>query len=96
MQKDNQTNEFPNQLWELVSTCPLKNQQEKEVKQRLFDPFFSTKPIAKGTDMGLSISYQIISQKHGGSLECISQPGSGAEFIISIPLSQKEISVFIP
>ncbi|MBD2610459.1 PAS domain S-box protein [Nostoc punctiforme FACHB-252] len=61
----------------------------KEVKQRLFDPFFSTKPIGKGTGMGLSISYQIISQKHCGSLECISQLGSGAEFVITIPLSQK-------
>ncbi|RCJ23104.1 hypothetical protein A6S26_00645 [Nostoc sp. ATCC 43529] len=61
----------------------------KQVKQRLFDPFFSTKPIGKGTGMGLSISYQIISQKHGGSLECISQPGSGAEFVVTIPLSQK-------
>ncbi|WP_138498012.1 sensor histidine kinase [Nostoc sp. PA-18-2419] len=60
----------------------------KEVKQRLFDPFFSTKPIGKGTGMGLSISYQIISQKHGGKLECISQLGSGAEFAITIPLSQ--------
>jgi signal transduction histidine kinase len=38
--------------------------------------------------MGLAISYQIITQKHGGSLECISQPGVGAEFIIRIPLIQ--------
>ncbi|MBD6619917.1 PAS domain S-box protein [Komarekiella sp. 'clone 1'] len=60
----------------------------KEVKQRLFDPFFSTKPIGQGTGMGLSISYQIISQKHGGTLECISQLGCGAEFVISIPLRQ--------
>ncbi|WP_341525632.1 PAS domain-containing protein [Nostoc sp. UHCC 0302] len=60
----------------------------EEVKQRLFDPFFSTKPIGKGTGMGLSISYQIISQKHGGTLECVSQPGNGAEFVITIPLRQ--------
>jgi hypothetical protein len=60
----------------------------EEVKQRLFDPFFSTKPIGKGTGMGLSISYQIISQKHGGNLECVSQAGSGAEFVITIPLRQ--------
>ncbi|MBG1266514.1 hypothetical protein F8S12_08865 [Nostoc sp. WHI] len=61
----------------------------KEVKQRLFDLFFSTKPIGKGTDMGLSICYQIISQKHCGTLECLSQPGGGAEFVITIPLSQE-------
>ncbi|MFB2773201.1 PAS domain S-box protein [Pelatocladus sp. BLCC-F211] len=59
------------------------------VKQRLFDPFFTTKPIGKGTGMGLSISYQIITEKHGGSLKCISVPGIGAEFIIAIPLRQR-------
>ncbi len=58
------------------------------VKHQLFNPFFTTKPIGKGTGMGLSISYQIITEKHGGYLECISQPGNGAEFIITIPLYQ--------
>jgi two-component system, NtrC family, sensor kinase len=58
------------------------------VKTRLFDPFFTTKAIGKGTGMGLSISYQIISDRHSGSLECISQPGTGAEFLIVIPLCQ--------
>jgi len=62
----------------------------EDVKQRLFDPFFTTKPIGKGTGMGLSISYQIITQRHGGSLECISQPGQGAKFVITIPLYQSE------
>ncbi|MEH1953321.1 PAS domain-containing sensor histidine kinase [Nostoc sp.] len=60
----------------------------KEVKKQLFDPFFTTKPIGKGTGMGLAISYQIITERHGGSLECISQPGQGAEFAIKIPLIQ--------
>lgn len=60
----------------------------EEVKKKLFDPFFTTKPIGKGTGIGLSISYQIIVQKHGGSLECFSQPGQGTEFVITIPLSQ--------
>ncbi|WDD35371.1 sensor histidine kinase [Nostoc sp. UHCC 0926] len=36
--------------------------------------------------MGLSISYQIITEKHGGSLQCISSPGQGAEFVIAIPI----------
>ncbi|MGI8503858.1 MAG: PAS domain-containing protein [Hassallia sp.] len=59
------------------------------IKPRLFDPFFTTKEIGKGTGMGLSISYQIISDRHGGSLECVSQPGAGAEFVIGIPLCQR-------
>ena len=56
------------------------------VKQCLFNPFFTTKPVGKGTGMGLAISYQIITEKHQGSLECISTSGAGAEFIIYLPL----------
>jgi two-component system, NtrC family, sensor kinase len=56
------------------------------IQSHLFDPFFTTKPVGKGTGMGLSISYQIITEKHGGSLRCISLPGQGAEFIIAIPI----------
>ncbi|MEH1820471.1 MAG: ATP-binding protein [Nostoc sp.] len=58
----------------------------EEIQSRLFDPFFTTKAVGKGTGMGLSISYQIITDKHGGSLQCISSPGQGAEFIIAIPI----------
>ncbi len=54
---------------------------------KLFDPFFTTKPEGKGTGLGLSISYQIVVEKHGGAIECISEPGKGAEFVITIPLS---------
>jgi two-component system, NtrC family, sensor kinase len=56
------------------------------IQSHLFDPFFTTKPVGKGTGMGLSISYQIITEKHGGSLCCISSPGQGAEFVITIPI----------
>ncbi|MEH2357080.1 MAG: ATP-binding protein [Nostoc sp.] len=56
------------------------------IQSHLFDPFFTTKPVGKGTGMGLSISYQIITEKHGGSLQCVSLPGQGAEFIITIPI----------
>jgi hypothetical protein len=58
----------------------------EEVRQRLFDPFYTTKAVGKGTGMGLSISYQIITEKHGGTLQCISSPGQGAEFVIEIPV----------
>ncbi|MEH1790079.1 MAG: PAS domain S-box protein [Nostoc sp.] len=56
-----------------------------DIQQRLFDPFFTTKAVGKGTGMGLSISYQIV-KKHQGSLNCISTPGKGSEFVIEIPL----------
>ncbi len=58
------------------------------VQSRIFDPFFTTKAIGKGTGMGMSISYQIITEKHGGKLELISSPGHGAEFIIQIPVQR--------
>ncbi len=58
------------------------------VRDRLFDPFFTTKPVGKGMGLGLSISYQIVVEKHGGQIDCISAPGRGTEFIIAIPISQ--------
>jgi PAS domain S-box-containing protein len=60
----------------------------EDVQRRLFDPFFTTKPVGKGTGMGLSISYQIVTERHGGSLQCVSLPGKGTEFAIEIPLWQ--------
>ena len=60
----------------------------EKVRQKLFDPFFTTKPVGKGIGMGLSISYQIVVEKHGGQLRCNSAPGQGAEFIIEIPLTR--------
>lgn len=58
-------------------------------QNRLFDPFFTTKPVGKGTGMGLSISYQIVTERHGGTLKCNSFPGRGAEFVIEIPVQQQ-------
>lgn len=56
------------------------------VQQRMFDPFFTTKPIGKGTGMGLSISYQIVTEKHRGHLWCDSTPETGTRFVIEIPM----------
>lgn len=58
----------------------------EEVKERIFDPFYTTKAVGKGTGLGLSISYQIVTEQHSGSLKCLSHPGKGTEFIITIPL----------
>jgi two-component system, NtrC family, sensor kinase len=58
------------------------------VAQRIFDPFFTTKPMGKGTGLGMSISYQIVTEKHNGSLQCYSTPNQGTEFIITIPIRQ--------
>ncbi len=62
-----------------------------DIKGKLFDPFFTTKSVGEGTGMGLSISYQIITERHDGSIECISQPGEGSTWIISIPIHREVI-----
>ncbi|WP_293353169.1 MULTISPECIES: PAS domain S-box protein [unclassified Microcoleus] len=59
----------------------------EEVKQRIFDTFFTTKPVGKGTGMGLSISYQIIVERHKGELYCTSELGKGTEFVIKMPIA---------
>ncbi|MDB9372111.1 sensor histidine kinase [Nodularia sphaerocarpa] len=56
-----------------------------EIINKLFNPFFTTKPVGKGTGLGLSISYQII-DKHKGKIEVISELGKGTEFIILLPI----------
>jgi len=58
----------------------------KELQQRLFDPFFPTKPVGKCTGLGMSISYQIVTEKHQGKIWCISDLGQGAAFWIEIRL----------
>jgi two-component system, NtrC family, sensor kinase len=61
---------------------------EEADQKRLFDPFFTTKPVGKGTGMGLAIAYQTVTERHGGTLECKSSVGQGAEFVLKIPLQR--------
>jgi two-component system, NtrC family, sensor kinase len=59
-----------------------------EVLNRIFDQFFTTKPVGKGTGLGLAISYEIITKKHQGILEVDSTIGVGTNFTISLPVSE--------
>lgn len=61
---------------------------DESVRQQLFDPFFTTKPSGKGTGLGMSISHQIVTEKHQGTLVCQSALGEGAEFIVQLPVKQ--------
>jgi signal transduction histidine kinase len=56
-----------------------------EVKEKMFNPFFTTKPAGEGTGLGLSLSHDIIVKQHGGSIEVDTQPGAFTEFRIVLP-----------
>ena len=56
-----------------------------DIKDKLFQPFFTTKPTGEGTGLGLSISYDIVTQQHGGAIEVDSQVGEFTEFTIRLP-----------
>lgn len=58
----------------------------KEVQHKIFDPFFTTKPVGSGTGLGLAMAQQIVVEKHGGQISCISTPGQKTELIVEIPV----------
>ena len=58
----------------------------EDTRKRIFEPCFTTKPVGVGTGLGLSVSYFIITESHDGTMDVVSEPGSGAKFIIRLPL----------
>jgi signal transduction histidine kinase len=58
------------------------------LKEKIFQPFFTTKPAGEGTGLGLSLSYDIIVKGHGGQLAVETEPGLGTTFIITLPLGK--------
>lgn len=77
-----------NSNWVSIAIADTGKGMSEAIKKQIFNPFFTTKSVGKGTGMGMAISYQIISEKHGGKLECFSTPGEGTEFVIQIPICQ--------
>ena len=66
-----------------------KGIEEKNLK-KIFDAFFTTKPVGQGTGLGLSISYEIV-KKHGGDIKVRSKVGQGTTFTIMLPLNAKAV-----
>jgi PAS domain S-box-containing protein len=60
-----------------------------EIKDKLFQPFFTTKPTGEGTGLGLSISYDIVRQQHGGTITVDSRVGEFTEFTVRLPRTQQ-------
>ena len=63
-----------------------------QVKEKIFNPFFTTKPAGEGTGLGLSISHDVIVKQHGGSIEVDTQPGEFTEFRIVLPRAAATIA----
>ena len=55
------------------------------VKEKMFNPFFTTKPAGEGTGLGLSMSHDIVVKQHGGTIDVDTKPGAFTEFIITLP-----------
>jgi signal transduction histidine kinase len=62
-----------------------------EIRDQLFQPFFTTKPTGEGTGLGLSISWDIVTQQHGGSIVVDSEPGEFTEFTIHLPRNGNQL-----
>ena len=75
-----------NQQWVEIGVKDNGLGISQDIQNKIFDPFFTTKPIGQGTGLGLSICYQIVVQKHGGTIQCFSELNQGSEFLITIPL----------
>jgi PAS domain S-box-containing protein len=56
-----------------------------DIQEKIFNPFFTTKPAGEGTGLGLSMSHDIVVKQHGGTIEVVTEPGSFTEFIITLP-----------
>lgn len=56
------------------------------IREKIFQPFFTTKPTGEGTGLGLSLSYDMVTKGHGGTLEVESEQGKGMEFVVKLPI----------
>ena len=62
----------------------------EEIKNKIFQPFFTTKPTGQGTGLGLSLSYDIITKGHQGTIQLESKPGEFTSFTITLPIKTKK------
>ncbi len=69
-----------------VSVRDNGNGIPRDIKDKIMQPFFTTKPTGEGTGLGLSLSYDIVVKGHGGNLSVESREGDGSEFVVSLPI----------
>ncbi|WGV24422.1 sensor histidine kinase [Halotia branconii] len=78
--------------WVVIRITDNGPGMNEEIIRHIYDPFFTTKDIGKGTGLGMAISYQIVVDRHGGVLKCHSQPSKGTEFWIQIPVNYSMVA----
>jgi len=73
---------------DFISICVRDNGKgiSQKAMGKIFQPFFTTKPSGEGIGLGLSLSHDIITKGHGGTMKVESQEGEFAEFIIELPV----------
>ncbi|WP_219904460.1 ATP-binding protein [Stenomitos frigidus] len=76
--------------WVMIQIADNGPGMPETVRQRLFEPFFTTKELGRGTGLGMSISAQIVTEKHNGSLQCFSTLEQGTEFVLKLPIQQPQ------
>ncbi|MBC7963273.1 MAG: PAS domain-containing protein [Steroidobacteraceae bacterium] len=64
---------------------------DESTRLRVFEPFFSTKDVGVGTGLGLSVAYAIVTNGHHGTIDVLSQPGQGCNFIIKLPIQGRNL-----
>ena len=74
----------------LISVSDNGNGIPQKVLDKIFQPFFTTKPAGQGTGLGLSLSYDIITNGHGGEIKVETKEGEGSVFIISLPVNNEK------
>ena len=67
-----------------------------DVVERVFSPFFTTKPAGEGVGFGLSVAHDVVTKLHGGELLCASEAGAWSEFTIRLPIAPASVATTPP
>ncbi len=79
-----------NNGWAMVTIADTGPGIPEEIQQRIYDPFFTTKSVGKGTGQGLAIAHRVINERHQGSISFETGEGQGTTFIVKLPLNTPE------